>query len=58
MPITYRYLISVNELIDRDSINCMLIKILEIEIDIIAVMLSLSLLFNNKNYILFIIINM
>ena len=49
---------SVNELIDRDSINCMLIKILEIEIDIIAVMLSLSLLFNNKNYILFIIINM
>ena len=58
MPITYRYLISVNELIDRDSINCMLIKILEIEIDIIAVMLSLSLLFNNKNYILFIIIDM
>ena len=58
MPITYRYLMSVNELIDRDSINCMLIKILEIEIDIIAVMLSLSLLFNNKNYILFIIINM
>ena len=58
MPITYRYLISVNELIDRDSLNCMLIKILEIETGIITVMLSLSLLFNNKNYILFIIINM
>ena len=58
MPTTYRYLISVNELIDRDSLNCMLIKILEIETGIITVMLSLSLLFNNKNYILFIIINM
>ena len=58
MPITYRYLISVNELIDRDSLNCMLIKILEKETGIITVMLSLSLLFNNKNYILFIIINM
>ena len=58
MPITYRYLISVNELIDRDSLNCMLIKILEIETGIITVMLSLSLLFNNRNYILFIIINM
>lgn len=53
----YSYLISVNELIEKGSLNCMLIKIFEKETGIITIMLSHS-LYNNKITFYYIIIDM